>query len=208
MLELCALDKNATIFHNYYHLRFSDKDFLSPSSDGGVVADTPVYLFNIPSLLPGWDPSNPTSVTTISSRIMALLQETAHQAAYNSTRRYATGRIDVSSSFTTLYSMAQCTPDLTPADCSDCFKIISKLMTMHFAGQEGGRFLGLRCNFRYEVYSFYLGEPMQRIGSPPAMVDDHEPRISQPQKSKQFNIRFTLCIIFLGDTLCIIYERE
>jgi hypothetical protein len=221
--DLCALNKDATMFHNFCLLRFSDKDFLSPSSGGGVVADTPMIMWSTSnitaSLLPGWDPSNPSSVTTISSMIRGVLQDTAHHAAYNSTRRYATGRMDVSSTFPTLYSLAQCTPDLTPADCSECFHNISKLTTKYFAGQKGGRILRLRCNIRYEVYQFYLGEPMRRIGSPPAVavppyrvapspatVDDHEPRPSQPQKSKQYNTRFMFSIIYGREQFfCLLY---
>lgn len=39
-----------------------------------------------------------------------------------------------------------------------CFQGLIDEMN-YFEGRQGGRILGVRCNFRYEVYSFYSGEP-------------------------------------------------
>ena len=42
-----------------------------------------------------------------------LVNATADYAAYNSTRRYASGEADFNREFPKVYSWAQCTPDLT-----------------------------------------------------------------------------------------------
>ncbi|EAZ18890.1 hypothetical protein OsJ_34431 [Oryza sativa Japonica Group] len=106
-------------------------------------------------MLPGWDPGNADSVAIITNIIKVLVQETARTAAYNSsppppatTTYYATGRMDVSATFPTLYSMAQCTPDLRPGGCWRCLQSINDMTTRYFAGRRGGRILGLWCNFR------------------------------------------------------------
>jgi hypothetical protein len=44
-----------------------------------------------------------------------------------------------------------------------CLQGLIDLMPQYFEGREGGRILGVRCNFRYEVYSFYSGEPMMKL---------------------------------------------
>lgn len=44
-----------------------------------------------------------------------------------------------------------------------CLQGLIDEMPQYFEGKEGGRILGVRCNFRYEVYSFYNGEPMVKL---------------------------------------------
>uniref|UniRef100_A0A0E0RAL3 non-specific serine/threonine protein kinase n=1 Tax=Oryza rufipogon TaxID=4529 RepID=A0A0E0RAL3_ORYRU len=160
-------------------LRFSGHDILNRSSNSTTTttnADDAMVLMNTENItqpmLPGWDPGNADSVAIITNIIKVLVQETARTAAYNSsppppatTTYYATGRMDVSATFPTLYSMAQCTPDLRPGGCWRCLQSINDMTTRYFAGRRGGRILGLWCNFRYETYPFYKGQPMRRIGS-------------------------------------------
>ncbi|XP_062183079.1 cysteine-rich receptor-like protein kinase 10 isoform X1 [Phragmites australis] len=164
--KLCAFSKDAIIFYDTCLLGFSNHDFRNNSSD---VLGNALIVYSIQNItepmLPGCDPSNPDSVTVVTSIIIMLLQETAKLAAYNSTRMYATGYMVVSSTFPPLYSLAQCTPDLAPGDCWACLRNISEMATKYFTGKQGALILTLRCNFRYEVYPFYHGEPMRHIGS-------------------------------------------
>ncbi|TVU38649.1 hypothetical protein EJB05_12033, partial [Eragrostis curvula] len=66
--------------------------------------------------------------------------------------------------------MAQCTPDLSPADCRACLDQIVSVMPKHFGGRQGGRILGLRCNYRFELYPPFSGSPLLRL-SAPALID-------------------------------------
>ncbi|KAE8673475.1 hypothetical protein F3Y22_tig00111783pilonHSYRG00451 [Hibiscus syriacus] len=56
------------------------------------------------------------------------------------------------SSVQTLYSLGQCTPDLSSSDCDRCLRFaIGNLRR----GSQGGRVLSPSCNVRYEIYPFY-----------------------------------------------------
>ncbi|GMH26896.1 hypothetical protein Nepgr_028739 [Nepenthes gracilis] len=52
----------------------------------------------------------------------------------------------------TLYSMAQCTPDLSSADCKKCFKAAESYLP---TSSVGGIVLTPSCSLRYELYPFY-----------------------------------------------------
>ncbi|TVU17829.1 hypothetical protein EJB05_33889, partial [Eragrostis curvula] len=146
--KMCGFNKDATVFYDQCLIRFSDQDFLdhmNPLGTDGVRIwwgeQEEINQF------PRWDPRNSNvSVTFITDIIKALLQETARQAAYNSTWRFATGRMDVYGSFPPIFSRTQCTPDLTPDDCWECLKNISKMTTDTFDGSKEISVFSLRCN--------------------------------------------------------------
>uniref|UniRef100_A0A803M248 Gnk2-homologous domain-containing protein n=1 Tax=Chenopodium quinoa TaxID=63459 RepID=A0A803M248_CHEQI len=77
----------------------------------------------------------------------------AGETANNRTaKKFTTKMVNITRSVT-LYTMEQCTPDLTPNDCSRCLmKAIGLLETM-----RGARILMPSCYVRYETYTFYIG---------------------------------------------------
>ncbi|XBI06903.1 hypothetical protein VPH35_134873 [Triticum aestivum] len=101
---------------------------------------------------------------SIDGNIKVLLQETAKQAAYNSTMMYATGRLDLSEGLPLLYSMAQCNLDLRPNDCWDCLDNIRSAARGSFHEQHGEWIAGVWCNFRYSTYQFYNDQPTKKTG--------------------------------------------
>ncbi|KAL6269310.1 hypothetical protein ACE6H2_026221 [Prunus campanulata] len=52
----------------------------------------------------------------------------------------------------TVYSLGQCTQDLSAADCNACLR---KGATQLVRGKQGGRVLYPSCNVRFEIYPFY-----------------------------------------------------
>uniref|UniRef100_A0A0D9XBN8 Protein kinase domain-containing protein n=1 Tax=Leersia perrieri TaxID=77586 RepID=A0A0D9XBN8_9ORYZ len=82
---------------------------------------------------------------------------------------FATARVDVGGAVPRLYTMAQCTPDMSSSgDCWRCLQdaIGNKSRNEKVpAAAQGARVFGVRCGYRYEVYPFYAGEPML-VGSP------------------------------------------
>jgi hypothetical protein len=54
-----------------------------------------------------------------------------------------------------LYGLAQCTPDLTTAQCRSCLAGIIGEIPKSLSGRVGGRILGVRCNYRYEKDIFF-----------------------------------------------------
>jgi hypothetical protein len=46
---------------------------------------------------------------------------------------------------------------MSSADCRSCLGSIISAMPQYLSGRQGGRIIGMRCNFRNEVYSFFSG---------------------------------------------------
>ncbi|CAD5183526.1 unnamed protein product [Musa acuminata subsp. malaccensis] len=93
-----------------------------------------------------------------------LLDSTADWAAYNSTKRYATGQaFNVTQAVPTIYGLAQCTPDMSTSDCRQCLKGVLQGLPRSL---QGARNQGVRCNIRFEVTPFYDGTPIISLLSP------------------------------------------
>jgi hypothetical protein len=90
---------------------------------------------------------------------------TAQDAAADAASRYATTIMDAA---TTLYSLAQCTPDLSAPDCLACLQRLIGMLNATTSVRQGGRILVLRCNFRFEAFNFF-DQPTRRI-SPSSMA--------------------------------------
>ncbi|KAJ6791358.1 putative receptor-like protein kinase [Iris pallida] len=90
-----------------------------------------------------------------------LMGKVADRAAHNSSSLlFATGMMKYRSDLPTIYGLAQCTRDLSARVCSQCLhQILDRYWNSTFAETKGGRMLGYSCNFRYEVYSFFDGDP-------------------------------------------------
>ena len=54
-----------------------------------------------------------------------------------------------------LYSLAQCTPDLSNAGCNTCLRDAISILPGCCSGKRGGRVLFPSCNVRYETFPFY-----------------------------------------------------
>ena len=63
--------------------------------------------------------------------------------------------------------MAQCPLDMTASDCRTCLAGMTQMGPQYFSGKQGGRILGLRCNYRYEQYPFFSGGPLLQLPEPP-----------------------------------------
>ena len=57
--------------------------------------------------------------------------------------------------FETLYSLAQCTPDLSGADCYRCLKIAIASLPSCCRGKQLGLVQSPSCNVKYAVSPFY-----------------------------------------------------
>ncbi|XP_044969813.1 putative cysteine-rich receptor-like protein kinase 9 [Hordeum vulgare subsp. vulgare] len=165
---LCPDDKDATLFYDGCTVRFSDQDFLSFSR-------WPWY--NEPEVvLNNTNTVNPAAVaSSFHVLVDTLMNKTAEHAAAAaasdaSQKKVATGEalFDGSDPQTKIYSLAQCTPDLTSGGCKKCLRLVMDKMAFRVPGALGQRVAGVRCNVRFEVYPFYIGEAMVRIEGTPA----------------------------------------
>ena len=87
-----------------------------------------------------------------SQELRTLLDSQRGQAAAGgSLRKFAAGNA-TAPNFQTLYSLVQCTPDLSAQDCSDCLVGAMGDIPKCCDGKQCGRVVGPSCNLRFEVY--------------------------------------------------------
>jgi hypothetical protein len=153
----CSYNKDATIYYNPCMLHYSNNQLLPEDDDSGGP-----YAINTPG--------NVTSDPVRFNRLVAaLVNATADYAAYNSTRRFATGETsgaNFGSEFPKVYSLAQCTPDMKASQCRTCLAGLISESLDGFQNLIGGRVLWINCTYRYEATPFFNGPAMVQIASP------------------------------------------
>ncbi|KAM0878733.1 hypothetical protein ACQ4PT_034678 [Festuca glaucescens] len=156
--QRCPYNRDATIFYDPCALRFSNQNFLSSTDNGG----SSLAYVNVQNV------SAPAKV--FDAAVGALINATADYAAANSSRRFATGEIGFGT-YDKIYGLAQCTPDMAPADCRTCLQGIISATAKSFSGKSGGQVRGLRCSYRYEEYQFFNGPALLQLPEPsPALA--------------------------------------
>uniref|UniRef100_A0ACD5V126 Uncharacterized protein n=1 Tax=Avena sativa TaxID=4498 RepID=A0ACD5V126_AVESA len=140
--SLCRYSKDVTIFHDQCHLRFYDRDFLAGAANWPE------------SVAPNMNNVSGGNVAQFDGLVTRLANAVAGKAS-NGSGRYATGQAGFPQDKINLYGLAQCTPDLTTAQCRDCLAGIIEQLPMSLSGRLGGRILGVRCNYRYEKDIFF-----------------------------------------------------
>ncbi|KAK8992248.1 hypothetical protein V6N11_048337 [Hibiscus sabdariffa] len=135
----CPIDKKAVVWYEECLLRYSDQNIFS------VVTEAPTFFtYN--------STQNVTQPERFNLLAGVLMNETARAAKeLTDGKKFETGEVSISA-LQKLYTLAQCTPDLSVTDCNQCLqRAIGYLPT----GRLGGRFLNPSCNFRIEFYPFY-----------------------------------------------------
>jgi hypothetical protein len=92
----------------------------------------------------------------------ALISGVASMAA-SSSRRFGTGVVDMDTdgSHYTAYGLAQCTAELTSAECATCLKHLRAINDI--TGWSGGWSWSTWCTYQFQLYRFFAGEPMQHF---------------------------------------------
>ncbi|KAJ8749258.1 hypothetical protein K2173_018737 [Erythroxylum novogranatense] len=136
--QRCPTNKGAAIWYDYCLLKFSNLEFF-----GEIDNQYRFYMWNVQEV------SNPAE---FNAKVKYLLNAVSRKA-YTSPKLYATGELELEAS-QKLYGLAQCSRDLSSANCQSCLdQAISELPNCCNA-KRGGRVVGASCNFRYELYPF------------------------------------------------------
>jgi hypothetical protein len=154
--QLCAYNKGAIVFYDACLLRYTNTNFLNSSSNG----NQPLILHNTQNVT--------VPFKVFDAAVAVLVNATADYAA-NSSRRFGTGVEgfqNIDSQKPKLYGLAQCKPDMPPAHCRSCLVGIIQMGPKHFSGKQGGRILRVRCNYRYEQYTFFTSTPLLQLPEP------------------------------------------
>jgi hypothetical protein len=86
--------------------------------------------------------------------VKSLLDGMISEAASGGYSKFV-AKTSVAPDFSKIYVFAQCTPDLTDQQCTNCLEMISSQLPLCCIGKEGGRFYTLSCNFRLETFPFF-----------------------------------------------------
>ncbi|KAJ1291232.1 hypothetical protein BS78_02G301700 [Paspalum vaginatum] len=182
--QLCAYNKDATVFDDTCLLRYSNQDFLTYVGDEffilmntrNVSTSTPGKKYVAIVVQPQGDTGgsvfieyNALNVTApfkvFDNAVGALVNATFDYAAADPYKRFGTG-VEWFQSSVNIYSLAQCTPDMGQESCRTCLSGLTQWALKYFSGRRGGRVLGLRCNYRYEEYPFFSGNPLLQLPEP------------------------------------------
>jgi hypothetical protein len=190
---LCPNDMDVSMYYENCHMRFSDLDFLASTNN----SEQQAYFGS----------SSAAVDSSVAGRFNALLAQlldatSEYAAAASSRLRFATGEMDVDDDrgdssggqqIGNIFSMAQCTPDLTPPQCRACLAGAMSEMSRRLlsTNSTAASFYGERCGLRFAPFSFYDGD---------AMVHLHMP----PQAQGEFTVRApAVRCLFLSSTILV-----
>ncbi|RVW67765.1 hypothetical protein VitviT2T_002919 [Vitis vinifera] len=141
ILQQCSGVKKAIIWYDQCMLHYSNRSIFSRVEENPML-----QLYNL---------QNVTDPGPFNQLVVDTMNATATLAANDeSGKKFATKEENFTGS-QTLYSLVQCTPDLSIADCSKCLEGAIGALSLCCSGKQGARTLTPSCNARYELYPFY-----------------------------------------------------
>ncbi|KAK9267237.1 hypothetical protein L1049_009659 [Liquidambar formosana] len=145
IVHKCPNNKAAMIVYDECTLRYSNRSFFSIVEEEPVIAGC-----NVENVMQT-DPDGFMQFVGDTMRNLAIGATSDHSPGKKFAAKKASGVHSVKA----LYSVAQCTPDLSVDDCKDCLVNATDLLLSQCRGKIGGRVVLLSCNVRYELYPFY-----------------------------------------------------
>ncbi|CAO2821241.1 unnamed protein product [Amaranthus hypochondriacus] len=143
--QKCKTKKQAIIWLEGCMFRYSNQSFFS------LLQENPFrFMYNNESA-----PLIQENVQNWTNMLENSLNEVISNAALvdNTGNKYATKEAYFAPMNQTLYTLAQCTPDLTTDNCSNCLKVA--VSEFYSVLKKGGLVLSPSCTIRYELYEFY-----------------------------------------------------
>ncbi|XP_071904765.1 cysteine-rich receptor-like protein kinase 25 [Coffea arabica] len=160
LLDECPNQTAAIVWYDECLLRFSDQTIFSKADLGENL--TRCNPFDVPG--PDWD--------KFKMVLINLLHNAADEAANHTLgKKFAVQEGNYSTDQKRLYTLTQCTPDLSPYDCKRCLTEAIMVVPACCSKKQGGRVIYPSCNLRYEVSVFYdtvsSASPNSPGGPPP-----------------------------------------
>ncbi|KAF8030198.1 hypothetical protein BT93_E2592 [Corymbia citriodora subsp. variegata] len=155
ILRRCPNQRVSTIWYDDCMLRYSNCSIFSVIEKG-------------PSLLMG----NTGNITN-PAKFVQVLGDTITEAALrasvgDSGKKVAKAEANFTS-LQKLYTLAQCTPDLSKLDCNTCLRSMIPVLPQ---GKQGGRIFTPSCNVRFEMYLFYNNSALPPPPPPPVTTSE------------------------------------
>ena len=115
-----------------------------------------------------WDNTTVAEVDRFNKLLATMFHDLVAQAqsAQLGAKMFATKEAKFSSSLT-LYSLVQCTPDISSFDCNKCLWGAIAYLPSCCSGKQGAMGLYTSCTVRYDVHPFYRIIPSPPLPLPP-----------------------------------------
>ncbi|KAL3742091.1 hypothetical protein ACJRO7_017555 [Eucalyptus globulus] len=150
--EKCPMVKAAILWYDECMLQYSNRNFF-PATD-----EVPI--------LESYNRRNVNQPTDFMKLLGKTLKQLITRAAKRSDKKYASKEAPVKGySDATLYTFAQCRPDLSAAHCEDCLQNAISILLTKQTGKIGGRILRSSCFARFEISPFYTVEKKRHFSS-------------------------------------------
>ncbi|XVF24081.1 hypothetical protein REPUB_Repub13aG0096400 [Reevesia pubescens] len=117
-----------------------------------------------------WSPVNASDPDGFGETLRTLLETSREEAAAGDGLRKFAENDAITSDYTTVFVLTECTPDLSEQQCLDCLDEIIRRQPDCCTGRNGGRVIVPSCNFRFENNRFYNITQPTPPASPPASV--------------------------------------
>ncbi|KAM7255356.1 hypothetical protein ACFE04_020597 [Oxalis oulophora] len=141
VITRCPIEKDVLVWYDECMFRYSNKTLYSQMSTFPAA-----YM---------WNPNNITANQLEDfNNVLSQTLNTLVTEASNNRRRFAVEKANYTL-FQNIYSLGQCTQDISESDCESCLQQATSQIHTCCDGKQGGRVLSPSCNFRYEIYSFY-----------------------------------------------------
>ncbi|XP_031486859.1 cysteine-rich repeat secretory protein 38-like [Nymphaea colorata] len=137
--QRCPNQKQGIIWYDNCMLRYSDLQFF-----GKIDSENRFFICNTQNV------SNPEVFNKREGELMSALS----RGASTSPLYYAVGVIE-SGEGSNIYGLAECTRDLSSADCKTCLDNAIASLPSFCGGKKGGRSVSGSCSLRYEIYPFF-----------------------------------------------------
>ncbi|XP_015574231.2 cysteine-rich receptor-like protein kinase 10 [Ricinus communis] len=159
IVKRCPIEKVAIVWYDECLLRYENQSFIS------TMDQTPeLYMWNTQNI----STSDQVRFNGLLASTMNNLATEASTAA-SGEKKFAV-KEDSFTSFQKLYSLVQCTPDLSTSDCGQCLQTAISNLPSCCGGKQGGRVLYPSCNIRYEVYLFFNATALEPPPPAPSPV--------------------------------------
>ncbi|KAI3466599.1 hypothetical protein Pfo_023262 [Paulownia fortunei] len=161
LVRVCPNQKQAGLWYEFCMLRYSNESIF------GTMIDLPTAWF--------WNPVNVTSPELVMEDLRTLMDDLRGKAANGGSLRKVAGGNKMAPDFQTIYAMVQCTPDLSPEDCTTCLMASALDLPRCCYRSRGGGIYRPSCTLRYDLWPFYnetmLQAPLVPTPSPPGIKE-------------------------------------
>ncbi|KAJ6364032.1 hypothetical protein OIU76_029051 [Salix suchowensis] len=159
IVQRCPIGIASIIFYDACHLRYSNRNFFSQ------VDQNPSFsLLN--TLNTTYEPQRFNNLVATSVNDSATQAANAPPGA----KKFAVNQTYIDG-FQNIYSLAQCTPDLSSSDCNKCLRAVIAGLPTCCSSKIGGRVYFPSCYIHYEITEFYnaTGVPAESVPPPPPL---------------------------------------